>query len=435
MQAHFVPNVMQMGFQAKLGTEMAIARTVHVMKGGQQWTAVPDLKSAYDTVRRDLLFERCANVLPDHITAMISHTLQTLTATTVGDDTKTEAKIDRGVTQGGPASSTLFNIFIDTLANAQQRHLWNPNSGLPTHLYADDVIIHMKIMLDPQRAPIICERSALKCGMRWALSKGKSEVLLPSELALQYKAFPFAGGQITTVTEARYLGVVLPANRILECSFKNRIQEQHASLSTLRSAMLIFPEVPPSYAKMMYRTLVEVDYAIFLCPSGADAFQVYDCLLQRFVIFRVVIRVRQSQIPRLLVMFNFDALRIRWRTFANAFAGRLMSILDDDPATVRQKLQAKKTQIALNSSEAFQRIVPRVTKPLRKDQNVLMRQTMRERISGNKRRPVPISTILPPALQLKSTKHRALACRWHVGVFPVHYRYLSSIGLRMYLDG
>ena len=33
-----------------------------------------------------------------------------------------------------------------------------------------------------------------------------------------------------------------------------------------------------------------------------------------------------------------------------------MSILDDDHATVRQKLQAKKTQIGLNSSETFQRI-------------------------------------------------------------------------------
>ena len=56
MQAHYVPNVMQMGFQAKLGTEMAIAQTVQALKGGQKWTAVLDLKSAYDTVRRDLFF-------------------------------------------------------------------------------------------------------------------------------------------------------------------------------------------------------------------------------------------------------------------------------------------------------------------------------------------------------------------------------------------
>ena len=37
MQAHYVPNVMQMGFQAKLGTEMAISQTVQAMKGGQQF--------------------------------------------------------------------------------------------------------------------------------------------------------------------------------------------------------------------------------------------------------------------------------------------------------------------------------------------------------------------------------------------------------------
>ena len=136
-QAHYVSNVMQMGFQAKLGTEMAIAQTVQAMMGGQKWTAVLDLKSAYNTVRRDLLFERCAKVLPDHITAVISHTLQTLTVTPVGYDTKNEAKIDRRVTQGGPASPTLFNIFIDAVANELQKHLWNSDSELSPHLYAD----------------------------------------------------------------------------------------------------------------------------------------------------------------------------------------------------------------------------------------------------------------------------------------------------------
>ena len=93
--------------------------------------------------------------------------------------------------------------------------------------------------------------------MRWALSKGKSEVLLPSEIALQYKSFPFAAGQIITVTQARYLGVVLSANGILECGLKNRIQMSHASLSKLRNAKLLFPGVDPSYAKMVYQTIIE----------------------------------------------------------------------------------------------------------------------------------------------------------------------------------
>ena len=133
----------------------------------------------------------------------------------------------------------------------------------------------------------------------------------------------------------------------------------------------------------------KMDYAPFLCPSSAHALHAFDCLLQRFFQYCLGIRVRKSQIPRLLLIFNIDTLVIRRRTLAKAFAGRLMSILDDDHATVRQKLQAKKTQIALNSSEAFQWIVPLVTKPLRKNQTMSMRQTMREIISRNLRRAVP----------------------------------------------
>ena len=157
----------------------------------------------------------------------------------------------------------------------------------------------------------------------------------------------------------------------------------YASLITLRNAKLIFPGADPSYAKIVYRTLIEskMDYATFLCPSSADALHAFDCLLQRFFQCYVGIRVRQSQIPRLLLIFNIDTLGIHRGTLANAFIGRLMSILDDDHATVRQKLQAKETQIALKSSEAFQRIVALVSKLLRKDQTMSMRQNMREIIS------------------------------------------------------
>ena len=73
MQAHYVPNVMQMRFQAKLGPEMAIAQTVQTMNGRQKWTAVLDLKYAYDTVRRDLLFERCAGTARPYNRHDISH--------------------------------------------------------------------------------------------------------------------------------------------------------------------------------------------------------------------------------------------------------------------------------------------------------------------------------------------------------------------------
>ena len=133
-------------------------------------------------------------------------------------------------------------------------------------------------------------------------------------------------------------------------------------------------------------------------------------------------------------MFNIDTLGIRWRTVANDFVGKLTSLLDDNHTTERQMLQEKKTQTALNISEVLWRIVPFVTKSLTKDQIKSMKQTMREKISRNMRLPVRIWTRLPLAPQLKSMKHRALACWWHLGVFPVHYQYLSSISLHIYLD-
>ena len=60
-----------------------------------------------------------------------------------------------------------------------------------------------------------------------------------------------------------------------------------------------------------------------------------------------------------------------------------LGILDDDRATMRQKLQEKQTQISFNSSEAFQPIVQLVTKSLREERTMSMRQTMREIISRN----------------------------------------------------
>ena len=104
----------------------------------------------------------------------------------------------------------------------------------------------------------------------------------------------------------------------------------HASLSTQRNSKLVLPRADPSYAKMVYRTLKEskMDYAAFLCPSSADALHAFDCLLQRF--FQCCLgttRVRQSQIPRLLAMFNIDTLGIRGRKLANAFIGRIMSFI------------------------------------------------------------------------------------------------------------
>ena len=62
-------------------------------------------------------------------------------------------------------------------------------------------------MLELQRALVTCSKLEKAVGMQWALSKGKSEVLLQRHVADMHPSFPFANGAIETVTESKYLGV------------------------------------------------------------------------------------------------------------------------------------------------------------------------------------------------------------------------------------
>ena len=71
---------------------------------------------------------------------MVSHIIQELEVHKVGDETGTVAKINRGLTQGGPASPTLFNVYIDTLAIQICASMDNIERT-PVRLYADEVIL------------------------------------------------------------------------------------------------------------------------------------------------------------------------------------------------------------------------------------------------------------------------------------------------------
>ena len=107
---------------------------------------------------------------------------------------------------------------------------------------------------------------------------------------------------------------------------------------------------------------------------------------------------------------------------------------DDDSATDREKEQARNTQKALETSISFRGLVATVTAPEGKEQLLRRKDRKRERLRGLMRRPIPRMKILPPALRMRSATDRPLACRWHLGTFPILYRFLCSIGLQNYLD-
>ena len=121
-----------------MGTEMAVAQMHRASNQRQNWIAILDLKSAYDRVCRATLMKRCEEVLPEGLANMVSHIIQELEVHAVGGETGTTAKINRRVTQGGPASPTQFNIYIDTLASEICASVDNIERT-PMRLYADEV--------------------------------------------------------------------------------------------------------------------------------------------------------------------------------------------------------------------------------------------------------------------------------------------------------
>ena len=171
-------------------------------------------------------------------------------------------------------------------------------------------------------------------------------------MAVRYKLFLFPGGEIETVTEAGYPGVLTSAIGIMRQSMRERIQMAHATLTTLQSGRLLFAGVDLYYMKMVYRTLIQskMDYAAFLYPCSTVSYHAFVSLLQRLLQCCIGMRVKTSQIPRLLMSFNLETLGNRRRLLTNAFASRLCNIQDDDTATDWRKLQARNTQKALETS-------------------------------------------------------------------------------------
>lgn len=106
----------QLGFRTGTNTETAIVGHMANCKH-LRWTAVLDLKSAYDSVPRKVLMEVAARRLESDVLSAIRFALQPVHIKTIGTTTGKTGIIAKGVCQGSPLSPTLFNIYMDTLPN------------------------------------------------------------------------------------------------------------------------------------------------------------------------------------------------------------------------------------------------------------------------------------------------------------------------------
>lgn len=167
----------QPGFQHKTGTETAIVRHIATAKE-MPYTAISDLKAAYDTIPRKTLMELLRKRLSNNLASAITLTLQYLTVCTREDDTNTTGRISEGLKQRSPLSPTMFNIYMDTLAESleesekeQKQKLKTTRDQASTEMLADDVKIQARTEQALKKALEVSSSWAQTYGMRWGFKK------------------------------------------------------------------------------------------------------------------------------------------------------------------------------------------------------------------------------------------------------------------------
>ena len=259
----------QLGFREHTGTETAIVRHAHNYLQGLKYTAVLDLKSAYDRVPREILMARVREKLPKQTADMIALELQPMTIVTKGDHTGTSAQVSIGVPQGGKSSPPLYNLQQDTYAEKmdEAKAKWDSDplikEEVEISLFADDVKVQAASSKGLQMALDVSTAWAEDTKATWSVSK--CHILEPETVSEPGK-YELAGKQIEVVEAAEYLGVSLKHGRIDTTRNVSRVRAAIRRLGLLKSIGVNRKRVPSAQLVAICRTFVYpvADYATHL---------------------------------------------------------------------------------------------------------------------------------------------------------------------------
>ena len=255
----------QLGFREHAGTETAIVRHAYNHHAGYKFTAVLDLKSAYDSVPRGNLLHRVRQRLQQSTADMIALELQPMTIVTKGDISCTTAQISVGVPQGGKSSPPLYNVYMDTFAEKID------SAELDVHvsMFADDVKLQAQDPDSLQKALDVSSEWATEHKMSWNVKK--CHILQP-ESAEQPGEYLLSGQKMRVSTSAEYLGVTLTRGALATDRNIQRVKSACQRIGMLKAAGINRKLVSSSMLVNVCRTFVYsvADYAIHLMPVRKD---------------------------------------------------------------------------------------------------------------------------------------------------------------------
>lgn len=170
------------GYRPGLSAKHAVARVEQQLREGRVWTVEVDLASFFDNIPHDKLLELIrARVIDSRVLELIEAMLKT--AVKRADGTRDERR-RIGISQGGPLSPLLANIYLNPLDH------WMRERGYEMTRYADDMVVQCGSEAEARRAKEELEKWCAQA--RLPINANKTRVVqVTTEAGFEFVGFEF----------------------------------------------------------------------------------------------------------------------------------------------------------------------------------------------------------------------------------------------------
>ena len=342
-------------------------------------TAFLDIKAAYDSVDRRILWRRCRNRglssdAVDFLKEMFDHNSGQVV---VGGKRSQAFHIESGVLQGSVLSPCLYSIFLDDLAYelAMLPKVQIGDALINCTMYADDIAL---FSTDPFNLQVLLEKCQDHAREnRYQFSVAKCEVISSS-----VQNFLIDGQQLPRTDSFKYLGVEMSQKGIDYAAFvKRRCEDAIASANRLIGMGMNIGGFSPAACSLLYKTFIRPKIEASMCILAPLKKISQQIERTQSGILRRIIRAGKTssgQIIRSILQMPSMTHRIKW--LRTRYIRRFQSVLEDQHIL---KLASQGDASWINRKLSREIYSPDIDKQTAWNQDLLATHARTREITGN----------------------------------------------------
>lgn len=295
----------------------------------QLHTAFLDIRAAYDSVDRRILWRRCRNRglsadAVDFLKELFDHNSGQVV---VGGKRSRAFHIESGVLQGSVLSPCLYSIFLDDLAHKLSHHakVQVGDALINCTMYADDIALFATDPASLQSLLQMCEDHAR--ANRYQFSVAKCEVISSSDIEFTIDSQP-----LPRTNCFKYLGVEISQTGIDYKSFvKRRCEDAISAANRLIGMGLNIGGFSPAACSILYKVFIRPKIEASMCILPPLKKIVNQLERTQTGILRRIIRAGKTcsgLITRSILQIPSMSHRIKW--LRTRYVRRFRSVLEDE---------------------------------------------------------------------------------------------------------